>query len=392
LRSREPSLTVGLLLGPTVMNDTVRALFPVTERLNYLNHAAVSPPPRPTIEAIQTQLRDVSENGSVNFGAWLATKERARNLLADMLGAQAEQIAFLRNTSDALSTVANGLKWRAGDNIVTFRNEFPSNIYPWLRLRDAFGVEVRMCEERNGRIDLDELIGMMDDKTRLVAISHVQYASGFRADLERIGRAARARDALLVVDVIQSLGVVPFDVDANLVDVAAGACHKWLLTPEGVGWLYLSPRARERVEPTLVGWVSVPNPEDYGNFEQGWNVGTLAWETGTGPAALIYGLEASLKLLTETGVQRIQQHLETLTDHLCELLENSDYDLVSSRRAGEKSAIVCIRSSAAVTPLDLYRHLKKKDIITAPRGDRLRISPHLYNNIDEIEALVDALP
>jgi len=296
------------------MNDTLRALFPVTERLNYLNHAAVSPPPLPTVEAIQSQLRDVSENGSVNFRSWLATKERTRQLLAQMLKALPEQVAFVRNTSDGLSTVANGLDWRRGDNIVTFRNEFPSNIYPWLRLRDAFGVDVRMCEERDGRIDLNELISLIDNKTRLVAISHVQYASGFRADLERIGRAARVHDALLVVDVIQSLGVVPIDVESELIDVAAGACHKWLLTPEGVGWLYLSARARERVQPTLVGWISVPNPEDFNNFEQGWNTGTLAWETGTGPAALIYGLEASLKLLNETGVGRIQAYLETLTD------------------------------------------------------------------------------
>jgi selenocysteine lyase/cysteine desulfurase len=374
------------------MNDTLRALFPVTQRANYLNHAAVSPPPLPTIEAIQSQLRDVSENGSVNFGSWLATKARARALLAGMLGAPPEQIAFLRNTSDALSTVANGLTWRPGDNLVTFRNEFPSNIYPWLRLRDAFGVEVRMCEERDGRIDLDELIGLMDEKTRLVAISHIQYASGFHSDLERIGRAARARDALLVVDAIQSLGVVPIDVDSQFVDVAAGACHKWLLTPEGVGWLYLSPRARERVSPTLVGWVSVPNPDDYANFEQGWNVGTLAWETGTGPAALINGLEASLKLLTETGVRQIQQHLEMLTDHLCERLRNSEYQLVSSRREGEKSAIVCIRAGSGFSPMDLYVHLKKRNIITAPRGDRLRISPHLYNTVEEIDALADSLP
>jgi cysteine desulfurase/selenocysteine lyase len=313
-------------------------------------------------------------------------------MLAGMLGARPEQIAFLRNTSDALSTVANGLDWRPGDNLVTFRNEFPSNIYPWLRLRDAFGVAVRMCEERDGRIDLDELSGLIDGRTRLVAISHVQYASGFRTDLERIGRAARAHDALLVVDVIQSLGVVPIDVESQLVDVAAAACHKWLLTPEGVGWLYLSPRARERVKPTLVGWISVPNPEDYSNFDQGWNVGTLAWETGTGPTALIHGLEASLKLLTNTGVHRIQNHLEALTDHLCERLRDTDYQVVSSRHPDEKSQIVCIRHSAGLSSMDLYTHLKRRNIITAPRGDRLRISPHLYNTLEEIEELAEALP
>jgi cysteine desulfurase/selenocysteine lyase len=374
------------------MNDAVRALFPITERLNYLNHAAVSPPPSATIAAVQSQLADVSKNGSVNFRNWIGTKERTRALLATMLGARPDQVAFMRNTSDGLSTVANGLRWQPGDNLVTFRNEFPSNIYPWLRLRDAFGVEVRMAEERDGRIELNELIRLIDAKTRLVAISQVQYASGFRADLERLGRAARAVDALLVVDVIQALGVIPIDVQSELVDVAAGACHQWLLTPEGVGFLYLSDRARERIQPTLVGWISVPDPDDYGNFSQGWNRGTLAWETGTGPAALIHGLEQSLQMLTKTGSEQIQSHLETLTDYLCERLANRPYRIVSSRRRSEKSQIVCIQHTSGLSAMNLYSHLKNRRIITAPRGDRLRVSPHLYNTSEEIDALVNALP
>ena len=374
------------------MNNTLRALFPVAERAIYLNHAAVSAPPTPTINAIQAQLADVSQNGSVNFRRWLAVKESARRLVAAMLGAQPEQVAFVRNTSDGLSTVANGLDWRPGDNLVTFRHEFPSNLYPWLRVRDALGVEVRVCEERDGCVDTDELITLIDDKTRIVALSQVQYASGFRADLERIGRVARAHDALLVVDVIQALGVIPLDVQAELVDVAAAACHKWLLTPEGVGLLYLSARARERIQPTLVGWTSVPNPDDYGNYEQGWNQGTLAWESGTAPVALIHGLEASLKLLNEVGIPRIQAYLEALTDHLCEQLRDTDYQVVSSRRAGEKSQIVCIQHRAGLSSMDLYAHLKRRNIVTAPRGNRLRISPHLYNTLAEIDELVRALP
>jgi selenocysteine lyase/cysteine desulfurase len=374
------------------MNETIRALFPITEHAIYLNHAAVSPPPLKTIEAIQSQLRDVSENGSVNFRSWIAVKERARQLVAEMLGARPEQVAFTRNTSDGLSTVANGLDWRPGDNLVSFRNEFPSNIYPWLRVRDSLGVEVRMCEERDGRIDLDELISLIDARTRIVAISQIQYASGFRADLERLGRAARAHDALLVVDVIQALGVTPINAESDLIDVAAAACHKWLLTPEGIGLLYLSSRARERIQPTLVGWISVPNPEDYNNFEQGWNRGTLAWETGTGPASLFYGLQASLDLLNETGIDNIQRYLESLTDRLCEQLRSTSYQVVSSRSPAEKSQIVCLRHTGGLTSMNLYSHLKKRNIITAPRGDRLRISPHFYNTAEDIDELVRALP
>ena len=374
------------------MTPELRALFPITERAIYLNHAAVSPLPTTTMRAVEAQLRDVHENGSANFRSWLATKEQARELLANLLGARPEQVAFMRNTSDALSTVANGLTWREGDNIVIFSREFPSNIYPWLRVRDQFGVEVRFCEERDARVDVDQLESMIDRNTRVVAVSHVQYASGFRIDLQRLGRIAREHDALFVVDVIQALGVVPTNVEAEFIDVAAGAGHKWLMAPEGIGYLYLSDRARERIQPTLVGWISVPNPDDYLNFEQGWNRGTLAWETGTGPASLLYGFKASLELLTSHGVQRIANYLEELTDYLCEGLKAKRYEVVSSRAPGEKSQIVCIRPPEGFSAMSLYHQLNAKKIVTAPRGDRLRIAPHFYNTAAEVDQFLAALP
>ena len=374
------------------MTPEVRALFPVTQRAVYLNHAAISPPPISTIHAVEAQLKDVHENGSANFRSWLAVKEGARELLAKLLGAQPEQVAFVRNTSDALSTVANGLNWRTGDNIVTFRREFPSNIYPWLRIRDLFGVEVRMCDERDGRIEFSDIAGLIDRNTRIVAISQVQYASGFRMDLKRLGQLARQHDALFVVDVIQALGVVPTDVEAEFIDVAAGAGHKWLLTPEGVGYLYLSDRARERIQPTLVGWVSVPDPDDYLNFDQGWNRGALAWDTGTAPMSLIHGFKASLELLSGLGVEKVANYLEELTDYLCERLEGKAYEIVSSRAPGEKSQIVCIRHRSGLSAMALYAQLMQRKIVTAPRNDRLRISPHLYNTSQEIDELIKALP
>ena len=373
------------------MTPELRALFPITERLVYLNHAAVSPLPTPTIKATEAQLHDVFESGSMHFRQWLSVKEEARRLLASLLGARPEQVAFMRNTSDSLSTVANGLRWKAGDNIVTFRHEFPSNIYPWLRLRETHGVEVRMCGEQNGRVDQEELCNLIDDRTRLVAISQVQFASGFRANIARLAEATRQRDALLVVDVIQGLGVVPTNVEQEGIDVAAGAGHKWLLTPEGVGYLYLSDRARERIEPTLVGWVSVQSPEDYDNFDQPWNRCTLAWETGTGPNALIHGLKASLELLASVGTKRISNYLEELTDYLCERLEGVAYDVVSSRTPEDKSQIVCIKHRHGLSSMELYHRLAEQNIITAPRGDRLRIAPHFYNNHEDIDRLLSAL-
>jgi selenocysteine lyase/cysteine desulfurase len=156
--------------------------------------------------------------------------------------------------------------------------------------------------------------------------------------------------------------------------------------------LYLSDRARERLQPTLVGWTSVPNPEDYNNFDQEWNTGTLAWETGTGPTALIHGLNASLELLKANGTEAIAAYLETLTDYLCQNLSSRNYRVISTRDLGQKSQIVCIQHRGGASAMHLYSQLKSDNIITAPRGDRLRIAPHIYNSFDEIDRLVSALP
>ena len=191
------------------MNEKIRKAFPVTEKYTYLNSAAVGTIPAVAVEAVYSQLKDASENGTVNFNDWVATKNRARASVARMLNVKAEQIAFLRNTSDGFASVANGMSWQTGDNIVTFAKEFPANFYAWRRIRDEFDVELRLCPEREGRIDLDEFISLIDSNTKLVSISSVQFASGFRADLERIGEAARKADALFAVDIIQGFGAVP---------------------------------------------------------------------------------------------------------------------------------------------------------------------------------------
>ena len=373
------------------MNENIRKLFPAAQKYAYLNSAAVSPMPTITADAVYLQLKDASENGTVNYIDWVSTKENARKLVAEMLNVRAEQIAFMRNTSDGFSTVANGLNWQKGDNIVTFEREFPANFYAWRRVRDKFGIELRLCSEQNGRIDLDEFISLIDANTKLVSISLVQFASGFRADLQRIGEAAKKHDALFAVDIIQGFGALPLDLSA-LVDVACGASHKWLCAPEGCGILYLSDKAREQIEPTLVGWISVETPWDFEDYEQNFKPNALAWESGTGTASLFYGLEQSLKLLHETGAKNIENYLEELTDFLCESLAGKDYEIVSSREKGEKSQIVCVRNRNGLTSNEIAKRLETANIIISPRGDRLRIAPHFFNNQADIERLIEALP
>lgn len=374
------------------MNENIRNLFPAAQKYTYLNSAAVSPVPSVSVEAVLSQLKDVSENGSVNFNDWIATKDRARSLIAEMLCVKAEQIAFLRNTSDGFASVAGGLSWKKGDNIVSFEREFPANFYAWRMVRDKFGVELRLCPERGGRIDLDEFTALIDENTRLVTISAVQFASGFRADLEKIGAAARKVDALFAVDMIQGFGASGFDLPAQFVDIACGASHKWLVSPEGCGILYLSDRARERIAPTLVGWISVETPWDFEDTEQNFKPTALAWESGTNGASLFYGLEQSLKLLHETGLPNIENYLAELTDYLCELVSGKDYEIISSRAKGEKSQIVCVEHRGGLSSNEIFKRLEAEKIIVSPRGSRLRIAPHFFNNRADIENLVENLP
>ncbi|MEO7539177.1 MAG: aminotransferase class V-fold PLP-dependent enzyme [Pyrinomonadaceae bacterium] len=374
------------------MDPAIRSLFPAAERYTYLNSAAVSPLPTTAVEAVNAQLADVSAHGSSHYQTWIDIKDRSRALIAEMLHVRVEQIAFLRNTSDGFASIANGLTWKQGDNVVSFEREFPANFYPWRRVRDESGVELRMCPEREGRIDLDELIGLIDSNTKAIAISSVQYASGYKADLERIGRAAREVDALLCVDIIQGFGAIPYDLPAQLVDAACGASHKWLCAPEGCGIMYLSDRARERIKPTLVGWISVETPWDFEDREQSVKPNALAWESGTGCSSLFYGLEQSLKLLHEAGAEQIESYLGSLTDHLCEGVAGKGYEVVSSRTPGERSQIVCIKHRGGLTSTEIAAQLQNDNIIVSPRGDRLRIAPHFYNNTADIDRLVDRLP
>ena len=374
------------------MNDHIRSLFPAAEKYTYLNSAAVSPMPITAVAAVRSQLEDVSENGALNYPDWVATKNRARALIAGMLGVGPEGIAFMRNTSDGMASVAAGISWQPGDNIVSFAGEFPANFYAWRRVRDRFGVELRLVNELDGRIDLDELTALIDSNTRLLAISAVQFASGFAADLERLATAAHAVDALFAVDIIQALGARGYDLPALGVDIASGASHKWLCAPEGCGILYISDEARDRIDPAFVGWISVETPWDFEDREQGFKPNALAWESGTGCSSLFYGLEQSARLLTDTGLDRIQNYLEDLTDYLCELLAGKNYDIVSSRAPGEKSSIVCIRHRNGLGCEDIAKRLEAVKIVISPRGDRVRIAPHFYNNREDIERLVSNLP
>jgi cysteine desulfurase / selenocysteine lyase len=373
------------------MDQAIRDLFPVVRSKTYLNSAAIGPMPMTSVSAVAAQLDDVATGGAIHLSDWVETKNRVRCVVAEMLGVRSDDVAFTRNTSDGLCAVAAGLDWDPGDNIVSFANEFPANYYPWKKVSEDHNVELRLCPERDGRIDLDEFCGLIDGRTRLVSVSAVQYLSGFRVDLERVGRIARKHGALFCVDIIQAFGAMPLDLPTQFVDIAAGSSYKWLCSPEGCGIFYLGERARSRVRPTSRGWTSVEHAWDFDNHEQPLVTDSRAWETGMGGSALFYGLEQSLQLLRNTGVRWIEKYLGELTDHLCELVPSKKYRIASSRAPGERSQVVSLVPLNGTGAADIVDRLALDNVVVSARGNTIRIAPHFFNNFEDIETAAASL-
>jgi selenocysteine lyase/cysteine desulfurase len=377
------------------MNKTIRSFFPITENYIYMNHAAVSPLSSRVRDAMNGITDDVMRHGTAHYEEWYRTYDRVRGLAARLVNARDHEIAFMRNTSAAICAVANGLDLREGDNVVSCNVEFPANIYPWMRLGEERGLKMKLAPERNGRIDPAELLSLVDDRTRVVSISWVQFASGFRLDLARIGRFCRERGVFFMVDAIQGLGALKLDVERDFVDAFAADAHKYLLGPEGAALLYVSDRVINKVKPTVVGWSSMKDFEQFSHgafdYKLNYRDGALRFECGSLNTVGVYGLRAAIDLFLEVGPEAIEEHILGLSDYLAERLTGKGYEVVGSRNPGETSAIVsCTHEKHSAG--DLYRVLRAKNIITSPRMKRLRIAPHFYNTREEIDSLIDALP
>src|SRR5262249_26050620 len=227
------------------MNAEIRKLFPITQNYVYLNHAAVCPISSPVYERMQRHTRDLLENAAVHFREGGGAVKETRELAARLINAAPEEIAFAPNTSAGLAMIANGVDWRAGDNIVTADCEFPANVIPWMRIKREFRVEIKMAAGSAFRLGTGGVLNLVCERTRVVALSFVEFASGFRNDLAAIGRYCRERDVLFVVDAIQGLGALDLDVDACAIDALSADAHKFLLGPDGVSLFYVSRRAME---------------------------------------------------------------------------------------------------------------------------------------------------
>lgn len=368
-----------------------RDLFPSVKNHVYLNHAACSPLPIPTIQATQTLLEEQHLYGCRYSKGWGDLVSRIRGTAARFIGASEDEVALTRNTTHGLLLVASGLPWRSGDNMIVPGCEFTANVYPWLTLRPR-GVEIRFACQQSTRILPEDIEAQMDARTRLVAVSAVQFGSGFRCDLPTLSAICRQRGVLLCVDGIQALGQVPFRVSDPPVDFLSAGGPKWLMAPLGTGIFYCRKPLIEHLAPVFMGWRSTTDPESYYQYDMAWHPTARRFEEATVNIPGLLGLEASMELLMEAGLARIRAHLLRLTDRLAEGLRAKGYDITSAMdNESERSGILCFKHPAH-TAAEIHEILTEASVIVSLRGDVIRVSPHFYNTQEDIDALLTTLP
>jgi cysteine desulfurase/selenocysteine lyase len=369
--------------------SSFRRQMPVAERLAYFDHAAVSPIPEPARAAIAQWAREATSDGDTAWPAWARQVEELRTLLANLIGASPEEIALARNTTEGINYVAEGFPWEPGDNVVTVADEFPSNQYPWMNLAER-GVETRRVATNGVAVDLDRLAQACDARTRIVAVSWVGYASGWRNDLDRLARLAHDRGALLFVDAIQALGVVPLDVRRTPLDFLAADGHKWLLGPEGAGVFFTRREHLPRLRPLGLGWHSVTHDHDFARIELAVKPTAARYEGGSQNMVGAMALKASVELLARFGTESICRRIFEVTDLACRRLEGVGARIRSDRTPEHKSGIV-IFDLPGRDPRGLRKRCLENGVVLSCRGGGLRISPHAYNDSSDIDRLIDAL-
>ena len=371
--------------------------FPILRNWDFFNHAAVSPLPHRVAQAVQDFCTQAEQQAYLGQH-WHQEIDALRGVAGRLINAQASEIAFIKNTSEGIATVAGGIDWHPGDRIVTTAVEFPANIYPWMDVAKRSGVELVLVAEETGpdgarRVPLDKLLAAADDShTRLLALSHVQYASGQRNDLARIGGFCRDNGIYFCIDAIQSIGVTPVDVAAMKIDFLSADGHKWMMGPEGAGVFYCRKELLESMDPLIVGWLNMVNSQNFGQYEFALKPDARRFECGCHNVAGLLGLKAALDMLDRIGIAAIAQRVKTLTDRLIVGISRKGYRVLSPRQEGEDSGIVSFMSPRGGHESLLRTLQQDHHIELSLREGRVRCSPHFYNTEAQIDRLIDLLP
>ena len=368
-----------------------RSQMPVSKDWVYLDHASVAPLPRPAADAIRRWVDQGESGGNVAWPEWNRGVQAVRDLSADLLGAKTNEIALVPNTTTGLNLVAQGFPWKHGDNVVTAANEFPSNLYPWEALK-ARGVELRLIQPGPfGEFGPDQIRPLLDKRTRLVSISWVGYATGFRCDLSAISQLVHEQGAYLCVDAIQGLGAFPIHVHAMGIDFLAADGHKWILGPEGAGIFFLNESLLELLEPLGLGWGSSETPYAFQPGPWKMKVSAARYEGGSLNMAGFLALAESLKLLQLLKPDWIAAQIREITDYACEKLAAIGASIRAVRSDRHYSGIVPFQLEQT-PPEQIKARAKANGVILSCRAGFVRISPHAYNNPGEIDRLLAALP
>ncbi len=369
---------------------SLREQFPVTRRWAYFDHAAVAPLSAPAQRAVVEWAADMTDNGDIHESLWFRRVNEVRGLAGRLLNADPLDVAFVKNTSEGIGIVAEGFPWQPGDNVVTAAEEYPANLYPWLNLAGR-GVELRTVASRGSRLPIDDVRAAVDRRTRVLSLSWVEFASGFRNDLDTLGQFCRERGIFFFVDAIQGLGVLPIDVQKTPIDGLAADGHKWLLAPEGAGIFYLRREWVERLHPVGVGWNSVVSARDFSKIDFTLKPHAGRWESGTLNVAGLHALGASLELLLGLGITNVAARVRELTAHLCDRAAAAGLEVFSSRLPGEDSGIVSLVPPQGADARGLVKRCRDEGMVVNLRAGRLRVSPHCYNTVEEIDRLLRAL-
>ena len=367
--------------------------FPVVEEKIFLGHAAVCPLPRRVVDAVTdyTLFAALGDQEAAFDGSRV---EKCRQLAAQLLGAQSNEIAFVGPTSNALSYVANGLKLRKGDNVVIYQDDYPSNVYPWMALA-AQGVQVRYLNIRElGRIRTIDVVGQVDENTRLVALASCHFVTGWRLELDAIGSYLRGRGILFCVDAIQTLGAFPTTVEH--IDFLAADAHKWLLGPLAAGIFYVSKDLQDKLRPSVYGWHNVRCPNFVAQDQMTFPPDARRYEAGSANLLGLAGLQAAMELILEVGIDAIAAELLRKRAWLVPELQIKGYAVLAAEPPAENaSGIVTFYKPGADMP-ELFAKLTEANIITSLRANRagqryLRLSPHFYNTDAELHRVLELL-
>ena len=369
--------------------------FPITRNCVYLNHASDGPLPRPVARTLYTYIDDTSNFGNVNVARWLEHERGAHRRMASMIHVRPDQVAMTASTGDGLMMIAGGLRWQQGDMIISAECEFPSNIYPWLNLQNQ-GVQVHLVKMRENRIAVEDVLSSITERTRLVSLSLVEFSTGYRNNIATIARYCHERGIICGIDAAQALGALDIDVQALGIDYLAAVSHKWLLSPHTMGILYVTDDLLAQLHIAHRGWFSVEAPYDFFNYEQPLKAGTARFEHSSPNSLPIIGLDAALGVFEciDGGMAAVEERISGLTSHAISELERLGYPVVSPQGEGERSGIVCFKlhpEHPAISPQQLVDELALRKIHVAARSDVVRISPHFYNTLEELDVLLNAL-